>query len=211
MLEFTQRNKSNLINLKPWKSLLQPGEIKRNITYFLKSFLEGNDLRFRHGWFHYCTQIWLLLCASANLFNWKRWSSVQKTKAVPENANIFPSSKKAPQQRTIWSKTSFHIWWYSYWSNLTVNIVPKRDDNTCFYYFLIVRCLSLKSNVGFLLVYLQRLTELPRETAGNVTACAEIVKRDVYSLYQEFHQIDFVLFWHINLLLAPSKFFRKSC
>lgn len=59
-------------------------------------------------------------------------------------------------------------------------------------------CLSLKLNVGFrpgfLLVYLQRLTELPRETAGNVTACAEIVKRDVYSLYQEFRQIDFVLF-----------------
>ena len=92
-----------------------------------------------------------------------------------------------------------------------LNIVPKRDDNTCFYYFLIVRCLSLKLNVGFLLVYLQRLTELPRETAGNVTACAEIVKRDVYSLYQEFRQIDFVLFWHINLLLVPSKFFRKSC
>lgn len=211
MLEFTQRNKSNLINLKSWKSLLQPGEIKRNITYFLKSFLEGNDLRFRHGWFHYCTQIWLLLCASANLFNWKRWSSVQKTKAVPENANIIPSSEKTPQQRTIWSKTSFHIWWYSYCSNLTVNIVPIIDDNTCFYYFLIVRCLSLKLNVGFLLVYLQRLTELPRETAGNVTACAEIVKRDVYSLYLEFRQIDFVLFWHINLLLAPSKFFRNSC
>ena len=89
--------------------------------------------------------------------------------------------------------------------------VPKRDDNTCFYYFLIVRCLSLRLNVGFLLVYLQRLTELPRETAGNVTACAEIVKRDVYSLYLEFRQIDFVLFWHINLLLAPSKFFRNSC
>ena len=75
-----------------------------------------------------------------------------------------------------------------------LNIVPKRDYNTCFYYFLIVRCLSLKLNVGFLLVYLQRFTELPRETAGNVTACAEIVKRDVYSLYQEFRQIDFVLF-----------------
>lgn len=146
-----------------------------------------------------------------NLFNWKRWSSVQKTKAVPENANIFPSAEKILLQRTIWSKTSFHIWWYSYCSNLTVNIVPKRDDNTCFYYFLIVRCLSLKLNVGFLLVYLQRLTELPRETAGNVTACAEIVKRDVHSLYQEFRQIDFVLFWHINLLLAPSKFFRNSC
>lgn len=167
--------------------------------------------RFRHGWFHYCTQIWLLLCASANLFNWKRWSSVQKTKAVPENANIFQSAEKTLLQRTIWSKTSFHIWWYSYCSNLTVNIVPKRDDNTCFYYFLIVRCLSLKLNVGFLLVYLQRLTELSRETVGNVTACAEIVKRDVQSLYQEFRQIDFVLFWHINLLLAPSKFFRKSC
>lgn len=167
--------------------------------------------RFRHGWFHYCTQIWLLLYASANLFNWKRWSSVQKTKAVPENANIFPSAEKILLQRTIWSKTSFHIWWYSYCSNLTVNIVPKRDDNTCFYYFLIVRCLSLKLNVRFLLVYLQRLTELPRETAGNVTACAEIVKRDVHSLYQEFRQIDFVLFWHINLLLAPSKFFRNSC
>ena len=151
MLEFTQRNKSNLINLKSWKSLLQPGEIKRNITYFLKSFLEGNDLRFRHGWFHYCTQIWLLLCASANLFHWKRWSSVQKTKAVPENANIFPSSKKAPQQRTIWSKTSFHIWCYSYCGNLTVNIVPKRDDNTCplnwlwdFYWFIYNVLLSFR-------------------------------------------------------------------
>ena len=55
-------------------------------------------------------------------------------------------------------------------------------------------CLFLKLNVGFLLVYLQRLTELPRETAGNVTACAEIVKRDAHSLYQEFRQIDFALF-----------------
>ena len=55
-------------------------------------------------------------------------------------------------------------------------------------------CLFLKLNVGFLLVYLQRLTELPRETAGNVTACAEIVKRDVHSLYLEFRQIDFVWF-----------------
>lgn len=53
--------------------------------------------------------------------------------------------------------------------------------------------------MGFLLVYLQRLTELPRETTGNVTACAEIVKKDAHSLYLEFRQIDFdvlTYFWH---------------
>lgn len=56
--------------------------------------------------------------------------------------------------------------------------------------------------MGFLLVYLQRLTELPRETAGNVTACAEIVKRgvthciknSVRSILSGFDVL--TLFWH---------------